>query len=1222
MGSAMKRLSCLVFISIFFYSNLFFAADTKIRFEHLTIEDGLSQNTVFSILQDSYGLLWIGTEVGLNVYDGQNLRYFTRDADDPSTLSDNIVTAVCEDSAGRIWVGTENGLNRYNRKRNQFERIFDLEQDFDQSISITCMLFDDEGNLWIGTYGQGLFRYDPKQSIIDRHYIHVPQDPTTLGHNDVQCLALDRDGVIWVGTAGGGVNRFFYQTGTFEPLVSNNLMGINLQTVQVRSVLHSKVQSDELWIGTWDHGLICYNLVSQKAQRYMPSSEPGTISHHEIKALFEDSENNLWVGTSAGGLNCFDREQQTFTPYRHSAHLPDSISQDDITVLYEDRNRILWIGTTSGGLNKYVRFKNLFKRYGHDPFIPSSLSDNFVRGLFIDSRNRLWVGTYKGLNLYESLTDRFLHVQNSEKETDRGRFLIESICEGKDGQLWLGTFSGIACYDHRKKNFVWHEHQENAPRSLSHQIVYTLITDRLGRIWAGTYRGLNRLDPGSNHFVQYHFKPKDKRSLPHEMVIALYEDGLDGSIWVGTAGGGLAHLDNQKGDFTNYQHKSSDRTSLSHNNVTSICRDSKNRLWVGTADGLNMMDENRNTFVRYGRRNGLPSTATASIIPDDRGGLWISHSAGLTWLYPDTGASRTYTSKDGLQGNEFNRGSGTKSSSGELFFGGIKGFNRFFPSELMSVYHRAAIHLTEVVVSGQPRQFDEPVYAIRKIHLQAHDSQLTLSFASDDYSSPDRTYYQYLLDGLDQTWTYSGTQRTAHFNSLPPGTFRFKVKASLDGSNWGGTALMVEIERDTPFLMSWWFRLLVIMVILGTTFLVFRLRVRNLRRKLEEEQLTRKILEESKNELQHANQVAALRLAQLREVMASITSILVAVDSDRLISECNDRAAEFFNTSRDNLINQPLESLLVGELSTLSDLVSWAFSSPLAVKEKQVVIEKASDHRLFHIGAYPIITEESVAQGWLLLLDDVTVQTQQETQQYLWEKLKTIGQLQAEITHEIGTPIQEAKFQAYILDKTLAESNQGEELVLDVSQRLEFKEGLGIIQNNIDRVFAIIKSAKELFYPGRNQRETVNVNKLIETTLMVTRNSLQRRARIVVEYTEDLPLIEAYPAELSQVLLNLLSNAADAVEHMAGKGEIIIRTSFKTPDLVIDVCDNGAGIDPSIGKQIFAPFFTTKPAGKGTGQGLTISRTIIENRHQGRIFWTNRDQGGTQFTVKLPAQTN
>jgi PAS domain S-box-containing protein len=1212
----MKHFLCLIVLLFFFFVKVA-ATDTKIRFEHLTIEDGLSQNTIFSILQDRYGLLWIGTEGGLTVFDGKKLSVFTRDADDPSTLSDNIITALCEQPDGQVWVGTENGLNCYDRQLNLFERIVDMDQDFDLSITITSLLVDREKNLWIGTSGHGLFRFDPRQKSIDRHYIHVPNDNSTLSHNDVQTLFMDTEGILWVGTAGGGVCRYLFSEGIFQALAPDLVDNTDLQTIQVSSILRSRSLLEELWIGTWGNGLLRCNLAKRSVEQHMPSEEAGTISHHEIKTLYEDGGNQLWIGTSAGGLNRYNRQQKSFTVYRHAAHLGDSISQNDITAIYEDRNKILWVGTTAGGLNKYVRHKNLFKRYGHDPLSPASLSDAFVRGLHIDGEKRLWVGTYKGLHLYDPVTDSFVSLQNHQTEKERGRLLIENISEDAEDHLWLATFAGIARFEKATKRFLWFEHRPEDPRSLSHQIVYAVMNDRKGRLWAGTYRGLNRLDPGATGFQHYFHNPKSTRTLPHNMVITLFED-RDGSIWVGTAGGGAAHFNQDSGDFTAYQHHPEDRTSLSHNSVTAICRDSQGRLWIGTADGMNQFDAKAGAFVRYGRKNGFPSSSVAAIIPDEQGALWITHSAGLTRFHPDTGALRTYSAKDGLQGTEFNRAAAARSDSGELFFGGINGFNRFDPAKLMSIEHHASIHLTEVLVSGQNRRFGVPTYALNEIKLRSRDNQITLSFASDDYSSPEGTFYQYMMDGLDQTWTPSGTQRTAHFNQLPPGRFQFKVKASLDGTTWGEPALSVWIERDTPLLMTWWFRSFSLLCLVGLVILFFRLRIRTLRHRLEEERLIRAILEKSKDELQRANQVADLRLAQLREVMASITSVLVAVDTRRRISECNQRAAIFFKTSREQMLDQPLEAFLVDELSGFQPLLAWAYSEPVSAKEKQFVIEQDGAHRLYHVRVYPITTHEGVLQGLLLLLEDITLQAQQETQQYLWEKLKTIGQLQAEITHEIGTPIQEAKFQAYILDKSLASSSQDQRVVFDQGQTSEFKEGLSIIQHNIDRVFAIIKSAKELFYPGRNQKENVNVNKLIETTLMVTRNSLQKRARIVVEYGQELPLIDAYPAELSQVLLNLLGNAADAVENNPAKGEIIIRTSLQAEELVIDVLDNGTGIDPRIGTQIFAPFFTTKAAGKGTGQGLTICRTIIENRHQGRIVWKNRSEKGTIFSVFLP----
>jgi len=1216
----MNRFSVMIFVVFIQLIFIPLYATSSLRFEHLTIEEGLSQNSVFTLLQDRYGLLWIGTEVGLNIYDGNRIRIFTRDADDLNTLSDNIVTALCEDSDGTVWVGTDNGFNRFKRESETFERIIDLERGFSETISISSLYCDQNDYIWIGSNGLGLFRFNTETLNIDRHYIHVPDDATTLGNNNVQDLYADHEGNLWIGTMGAGVNRFDFKTGLFEQIESRQEGGMKLSEAHARSVYRSKYVPDELWIGTWDQGLIQFHIKNREARHFLPSSNPGSISHHEIKTVLEDFEGTIWVGTSAGGLNRFDRSQKLFTTYRHSTHLNDSISQDDITTIYEDRSQILWIGTVSAGLNKYVSHKNLFKRYRHDPQSDGSLTDNFVRALLIDNRQQLWVGTYRGLNRYDPITDVFMPLQNVESEKERGRVLIECLDEDLANAIWMGTFSGIARLDPNKQNFTWFEHKDDNPDSLSHQIVYSILADKKGRIWAGTYRGLNRLDPGERKFVHYLHEPPKKYSLPHDMVITLYED-RDDSIWVGTAGGGLAQLDTANSKFTTFCHNPLDKASLSHNSVVAICRDNIGRMWIGTADGLNMMTEDNRGFIRYGRRNGLPSSSIASITPDDNGRLWIAHSAGLSWFCPDTGIIRNFTSKDGLQGTEFNRGAAAKSKSGELFIGGINGFNRFFPEDLMEIHHRGSIHITELFIMGQSWRGDHPQYSVSEIRLNAAQNQLAISFSSDDYSSPERTYYQYKLEGLDKSWTYSGNQRTAHYNQLPPGRFLFKVKASLDGTNWGEEALNVVVEKIPPFWVTWWFRLLFLLNLCTAIYLFFLYRVRHLRRKLEEETQIRIVLEESQNELQRAHQVAALRLAQLRELMASITSILIAVDRNGTISECNHRAAAFFQTDREQMLNRPLDAFLKGDYASLSKVLDWAYDVPVSVKERQFVMEKDHEHHLYHLWVYPIMTEESHFQGVLLLFDDITEQTNQETQQYLWEKLKTIGQLQAEITHEIGTPIQEAKFQAYLLEKSLDEGQEAGKLKMDGALTAEIKDGLSIIQNNIDRVFAIIRSAKELFYPGRNQKEMVDINKLVETTLMVTRNSLQKRARLVVELVDALPLVEGYPAELSQVLLNLLGNAADAVEHLPGKGEIIIRTFCQDEYVGFEVSDNGSGIDPLVGAQMFAPFFTTKEAGKGTGQGLTLSRSIVEKRHLGKINWLNQKDGGALFSVHIPCRT-
>jgi ligand-binding sensor domain-containing protein/signal transduction histidine kinase len=800
----------------------------NIGFEHISLEQGLSQSSVYCILQDSQGFMWFGTADGLNRYDGYSFVVYRHDPGDPHSLSNNTVLALYEDREGVLWVGTNGGgLEKFDRATGRFEQYRSNPKDPHTLSGDTILsLYEDRsGVLWIGT-SVGLDQFDRERKTITRFQPGIK-------YGAAWATWEDEMGLLWIGTSGG-----LLEYDREKVKVTQSLSGH-----VVRSVLPAR--EGVLWLGTDGDGLVRYDYENETSVHYQNHSlVPHTLSDNSISAMYKDPSGDLWIGTRSGGLDCFDREKETFTHLRKNPGDWKSLSSNRVQSVYQDREGVLWVGTYDAGINKSDVEKIGFAHYKSDPEDKKgSLNDNFIRAIFQDREGILWAGTPSGLNRIDRESGSVTHYGHVPgKENSLIDDSVRVIYQDRRGALWIGTAAGLDKLDLETWSFTHYIHDPKNSASLSGNLIRTIYEDPTGTLWIGTDRGLNKFDRRTGKFTCYEHQPGDPNTLSGNSISAILAD-QSGALWVGTTSG-LNRFDGETGQFTHFQHRDGDQDSLSRNHVLSIHQDRRGDLWIGTFQGgLNKLvssagqgfDAKTVRFAHYREKDGLPNDVVYAILEDSRGNLWLSTNQGLSKFDPRRETFTNYDVGDGLQSNEFNWGAYHKSSRGEMFFGGVNGFNAFYPNRIQNNPCIPPVVLTSLTQGGE-NIAGQAVESIQEVTLRWPNNFFEFEFAALSFTQPAKNQYAYLLQGFDKGWNDIGTKRFGRYTNLPGGTYTLRVKASNNSDVWNEGATAIKITVVPPLWETGWFRGLVALLLIGGVIGGYRLRVRRIeaqRRELE-----------------------------------------------------------------------------------------------------------------------------------------------------------------------------------------------------------------------------------------------------------------------------------------------------------------------------------------------------------------------------------------------------
>ncbi|MFW6129279.1 MAG: two-component regulator propeller domain-containing protein [Candidatus Aminicenantaceae bacterium] len=929
------------------------AQQDSIEFERISQEEGLSQGSVFCILQDKRGYIWIGTEAGLNRYDGYNIKVYTPEAENPNSLSNNYIYTLYEEHQGNLWIGTDSGLNKYVREKDQFIR-FQEDPNNPNSIKsdkVYAIEEDNNGILWIGT-SEGLNKYDRKKGQFI-HYQNDPGDKKSLNNNDVRALCKDSSGTIWIGTYGGGLNQLIpvdnkENSPSFNHYQYDPNNPHSLSDNKVLCVFEDK--SGILWIGTENEGLNRFNRKKKQFTHYQyDPNNPHSLSDSRVNAIFEDRLGTLWVGTHDGGLNKYRREKDDFIIYKNDPIDPTSLCGNRIFSIYEDFSGVLWIGAYATGISKFYRGAEQFKHFRSNLKDPHSLSYNHVRSFHEDSEGILWVGTDGGgLNRFDKDEGWFIHYKhNPEDPNTISNNKVFSICEDSYHYiLWIGTYGGglnrLIPNDKKRASpkFTSYKHNSEDIRSLSDNRIRVVYIGNSGELWIGTDGGgLNRFDRESKNFVRYMHDPEDPQSLSNNRIFSLLEDS-SGNLWVGTFGSGLDRFDRNKEQFVHHHHDPGNPHSISNDYLLCIHEDPAGILWIGSnGGGLTRFNPTKKVFKNYGLKDGLPDSVVYGILEDDSGNLWMSSNKGIAKFNKNTETIKSYDIADGLQGNEFNGGAYYESPQGEMFFGGTNGYNSFFPQNIKDNPQIPLIEITDFKLFDKSVRIGEEINGRKileksvsettEIILSYKENVFSFDFAALHYVNPDKNMYKYKMEGFDKEWHFSDSKkRFASYMNLKPEEYVFKVKASNSDGLWNEEGKSLDIIITPPFWQTWWFRSFVVVSVLLLVFLIYRMRTHSIRQRSKE--LEEKVNERT-DELQRANkelqkEINTRKKLENRAKRRAIQSALIYKVGQRMSSELEWKAllSEIVASIQESFNYYGVMLLLVEEETKLLNLQSIA----------------------------------------------------------------------------------------------------------------------------------------------------------------------------------------------------------------------------------------------------------------------------------------------------------
>lgn len=832
-----KKLRKLLLFSYFIVLlvNLVKGQENFVNFDHLSIDDGLSQNTVQSVMQDSRGFMWLGTEDGLNLYNGYNFKIYRPGPGNENSLVNNFVNAIAEDSTGSLWIATNNGVSQFNILLDSFINYHAHQMENITQFSGTDIAIDKNNHVWIATKNNGIVKILTKEKKI-QVYKYNEETPHSISSNQLISIHYNNE-YIWGLTADGKLNTCHIDSTRFRKH--------GLQQDKISSI---QFVNDQLILLSTNNGAFYHFNIHNTAFSLLKELSNAKLGNHKITQLLIGPKGHTWIGTDGGGLYVFDQSENKISNYRHDLLEPKSLSHNVILDMFIDDAGIVWIGTDLGGVNKYDPYRYKFGHIFRCPNLKNSLKDNMVYAIYKDQEGFLWIGTYGGwvsrINFNNGNYKHFRLYPGNSKNVENNT--VFAIHESDDNTLWFGTKAGGLYRLKKGSNSI--QKLTGINRELEEifsQGIRDITTGKNGKIWIATYgNGLVGYDYESNSFEHYDCFPAHDKSPVHNSLYTVFQDQA-GLLWLGTRGGGLKMFNPVTKKFKHYLHDKNDSLSISSNYVLPIYEDENKNLWIGTlGGGLNFFNRKSGVFSYFTKKSGV-ADIIYGLLQDKNGNLWLSSTQGLFKFNPLDKSSRNFTIKDGLQSNEFNGNACFLDDTGKMYFGGINGFNYFYPGNI-----RINTYDPKVVFTGfklYNREVDLSLDVLNannsdagSIFLSYSDDIFTIDFASLHYSIPERIEFKYKMEGFNDNWVDIGNTHTATFTNLEPKSYTFKVQATNSDGVWSNNIAKLKLNIAPPFWQTRLFQLLEVFTVLLIISLVILIRERRLRkRKIILEKLVR-----------------------------------------------------------------------------------------------------------------------------------------------------------------------------------------------------------------------------------------------------------------------------------------------------------------------------------------------------------------------------------------------
>jgi len=815
------------------------------------IDNGLSQSGVTCVIQDSYGFLWVATQDGLNRYDGYNFKTYRNNPLDSNSLANNYINSICEDKKGNIWVGTSRGLSVLNRNTGKFVNYYNKFND-QSTISdnrIYTVYTDRDGIVWVKTLSS-IDMFDAEKGTFERfsHYNNLFTFSSDLGDFDI---CEDSQGVLWVGTK-DGLCFFDRQVKIFKRFTNDPKDPSSISSDVVKDIFEDSFGN--LWIGT-DNGLNLYNRNTKKFTRFFTRDNSSNDLHSSIiNTLYQDKSGLIWIGTDVG-FSSFNPVNYTLVNYDDLNYNGDKFLTSFVSTFNEDRSGILWIGTFQG-LIKWDRKPPKFKLYSKSTTGDPLFANNIVASIAKDAGGIVWVGTWgAGLFRFNPTTGAKLLFSSKEPNRYIPNDFIHTIFITRQNEIVVGTRDGLLVYKQSINQFVNYFTYKgiNALGLFSNNRIYSIAEDRNDNLWVATKIGLFQLS--GKTLIGYYNNPNDTSTITEGEVFDVMID-KDGFVWAGTTSG-LNRIDPNTKVINRFVRKEVYTPDhLVSNEILSLLQDSNGYIWVGTANGLHRYDCATGKFKLYTEEDGLPNNLIYSIEEDNKGRIWIGTNWGLAVLNPETELIKSFDVADGLQSLEFNVNSSHKSKSGELFFGGISGYNSFFPDSINSNVTLPNIAITAFELLGEKGKKSASVDGSLEITIPKEFNAFAIEFSALDFTRPENNRYSYQMRGISEQWIDLGTKHSATFSNLSAGTYYFTVKGANSDLTWNEQGKTLKIVVKTPIWKSNLANVIYMILILGSIIFYVRNRTKHFRKTshlLKEREFAMSEVEKQKEELVYKN---------------------------------------------------------------------------------------------------------------------------------------------------------------------------------------------------------------------------------------------------------------------------------------------------------------------------------------------------------------------------------
>ncbi|MGB0525158.1 MAG: ligand-binding sensor domain-containing protein, partial [Flammeovirgaceae bacterium] len=986
-----------------------------IRFETLNAEDGLTQNTIVDIVQDQKGFIWIATQDGLNKYDGFGVKTFIHNKSDSNSISLNTISSLCIDEH-TLWLGLDGtGISKLDLATEDFTNY---RTEFIQKNGMSVFaLFNDGNTLWLGT-NEGLFVFDKEKE----NYEYVPTlselDQPLSPHQQERVYTIaeiDRE-KLYVGMHGGVIvidkkSRKITHTITTDT---------GLPHFWVRSIL--KDQQARFWFGTYDGLLILH----PDGRKEVIKGNDQRLPDRRIISSFQDSNNNIWLGTFGGLVLVQEKiDQLVFTSFTHASDDKFSLSNNRVYSIFEDRTSTLWFGTYFGGISKYDRSRNKFHLMPGTRF-----SSPIIRSICKDESGNIWVGTQKGLNKVDAQTQQVTTFFKGNTNNSLSGNIIRSLYMSPyDHQLYVGTGNAGLCVYSPKSNRFRRINSDALP--LNDTDIRVITQTDANTIWIGTaYKGLIRWqhpNTAQEKWTQYAPDQKAPYQISSHAITAIHL-GRDSTLWVSTWNG-LNRIDLATDTLKAYVIES--HPSMATNAIKSVTSDGNHKIWIATAGGgiQQLVDEEKGLFKTYDQSNGLPNNYVYAILIDQYENLWMSTNRGISKFNPNTEAFRNYDVYDGLQDNEFNTGAYVQASDGQLFFGGIKGLNFFYPEEIQDNKQQAFPVITNLKIFNRDitighlqlqdrHHLAKHISYYNRLDLNRDESVFSLYFSAMHYANQSKNKFAYRMVGFDEQWNFTDARTPfATYTNLAADTYTFQVKATNNDGVWNKTPVELEIVIHPPFWQLWYVKAILVLFVAFLINSIYQYRLRKIaKQKLYLEQ----VVSERTQEIQEKNK----HLEESREELKAANEELESANKKLATSEAQLRVSE--------------------------EEIRQYNSELLAINENLSHMTRKLEETLTQEQASRKLAEDAHNE-----LKAAEVQLIQR------EKMAALGTLTAGIAHEVNNPINYVVSGVYALDIIVNDLHE----VLTKYNELEKMDDVTLIRKELQ---AIKQLKKEL------QLETVH----------------------------------------------------------------------------------------------------------------------------------------------------